>query len=208
MSEPAESQPPTAVQTRQPDGAAEADEYVADGPLLYRRSGSEDVVVYSAELFFPTGWDCWVENPVFDDGVLYFTEGGMTGSDYESSAHRIIRIDGAGRTVLHTQSVIGYVQLAPYGDYIVFVQDGFDSQQIGWAYKDGSGSGWLDFTDYAAKKGVEPYYIYAELYFADGSLFADVGFFVLDVPADEEIADDTVWIKPDMTVETAGGLTG
>lgn len=194
---------PMATPDGKPVETMAADEYVADGAKLYRKSGGEDILVYSAAPYFPAGWDCWVTLPVYDDGAVYFAEDGMQGDEYDSSVHRIIRIDDSGRTVVHTASVIGYTQLVPLGSRIVFVQDGFDSQQIGWAYKDGSGSDWLDFSGYAAARGFEPYYSYAELYFVGDDLFADVGFFVLDATGGDEVTDNTVWIKPDMTVESA-----
>ena len=73
---------------------------------------------------------------------------------------------------------------------------------IGWAYLDGTGRDWLDLSKYAEQAGVEPEYNNAELYFVGEDLFADIVFFDFD-NTESELVDNTVWIKPDMTVESA-----
>jgi hypothetical protein len=186
---------PIATETQRPKPQPEV--YIIDGALIYRQSDEGGAPIYNAAEYFEKGWNCWIENLLAEDGVLYFTEGGILGDNEEDSVHRIIRIDEYGRTVLDEKRVNGYTQLVPYGDRIIFVQDGFDSQDIGWANKDGSASAYLDFSGYAAQYGVEAYYNGATLRLEDGLLYADISFFV---DADPEIADHTVSISKDLEI--------
>jgi hypothetical protein len=192
---------PTATPVIEPTKKpAQPDNYFIDGTRLFRRHEGEDILVYDAVPNFPSGWDCWLENVVTDEDAVYFTEGGMLGDEFENSAFRIIRIDRMDRTVLYETTVIGFTQLVPYGDRIFFVQDGFDSQDIGWVSKDGNEWAWLDFTDYAKQYDVEPYYNGARLYMENGTLYADIAFFT---DYDPEIVDHTVSIGKDLSIERA-----
>ncbi len=175
--------------------------YIIDGTKILKRSDEGSTPIYDASDYFDKGWNCWLDNLVAEGGTIYFTESGMLGDDEENSEHRIIRLDESGRKIIDEKRVTGYTQLVPYGNRIVFVQDGFDSQDIGWAYKDGSASAYLDFSEYAARYGVEAYYNGATLSLKDGVLYADIAFFVDDDPeTEEEIEDHTVSISEDLEI--------
>ncbi len=184
------------IQTENTEKTRQPGVYIIDGTKIYRQYDGDNTLIYDAADHFDKSWNCWLNNLVEEDGVIYFAESGILGDDEENSVHRIIRIDEYGRKVLDEKNVTGYAQLVPYGNRIIFVQDGFDSQDIGWAYKDGSASAYLDFSEYAARYGVE-YCNGATLRFEDGVLYADISFFV---DADPEIEEHTVSISEELEI--------
>ncbi len=185
------------ILTGKPEKTQQPAVYIIDGTKIFRQSDGDNTLIYDASAYFKKGWNCWLDNLVAEDGVIYFTEGGILGDDEENSVNRIIRIDEYGRTVLDEKGVVGYTQLVPYGDRIIFVQDGFDAQDIGWANKDGSASAYLDFSEYAARYGVEAYYNGATLRMKDGVLYADISFFT---DRDPEIEEHTVSISEGLDI--------
>jgi len=185
--------------------ALEAEDYHIDGTELTVDMGNAQKLIYNASDQFPTGWTCSLGNLIVEDDALYLTEGGSPEDENaDSSAYRIISLDrdGSDRINLYEQEDVGFIQMVSYGDKIVFVSDGFDSVKIGWVDKDRSAQDWVDFSDYAVKQGFEAEYNHAEIYFVGDDLFADMTFFDLD-REDGELTDGTVWIKPDMTVQSA-----
>lgn len=189
---------PDVQATQKPAATPQSDIYVIDGNSIYRQSGGENILVYTVTPYLPSGWNCCLNNLTMVGGDVYFTEGGMPGDDDTEAVYRIIRIDRAGRTVLHETQVVGYTQLMVYADMLFFVEDGFDSQVIGWANMDGSGADWLDFSEYAVLHSVEPYYNGATLYMKDKMLYADVMFYT---GSDPEIVTHTVCIGEDLSIE-------
>ena len=180
--------------------------YRIDGTLLLMEAGTGQAVVYDAAEQYPEGWNCGLESFIMGEDALYLTEHGVPtdGENGDEYIYRIVRIDfdGGHRMELDSQEYIGFLQVFLYGDKLVYVSDGFDSVMIGWVYQNGTGGDWLDFSEYAEQKGVEPEYNNAELYFVGDDLFADIIFFDFD-NEESELVDDMVWIKPDMTVESA-----
>lgn len=190
---------PTPAPTEKPTKELAPDVYFTEGYRLYRKHNGEDLLVYVAIPHFPSGWTCRLNNLLVENGVLYFTEEGMPGDDYTESLYRIIRMDSYGCTELDKKYVTGYTQLISYGSRIIFVQDGSDSQEIGWANKDGSASAYLNFSNYAAQYSVEQYYNNATIYMKDdGKLYADIAFYT---NGDPEIVDHTVSISKDLKIE-------
>ena len=180
--------------------------YRIEGTLLLMEAGTDQAVVYDAVEQYPAGWNCGLDSVIVGDDALYLTENGVptdteNGDEY---IYRIVRIDfdGGHRMELASQEYIGFLQVFLYGDKLVYVSDGFDSVMIGWVYRNGTGGDWLDFSEYAQQTGVEPEYNNAKLYFVGDDLFADIVFFDFN-NAESELVDDTIWIKPDMTVESA-----
>lgn len=201
---------PDAVSTASPEETetvmpAEAI-YRIDGSLLLMERGTEQTVIYDAAEQYPAGWVCGVDSIIVEADGLYLTESGglADGENGDEYVYRIVRLDfdGGHRMELVSQEYVGFLQVVLYGDKLVYVSDGFDSVMIGWVNQNGTGGDWLDFADYAEQQGVEPEYNNAELYFSGEDLFADIVFFDFD-SSDSELVDDTVWIKPDMTVESA-----
>lgn len=180
--------------------------YRIDGTLLLMEAGADQAAVYDAAEQYPAGWNCGLESFIVGEDALYLTEYGVPtdGENGDEYIYRIVRVDfdGGHRMELVSQEYIGFLQEFLYGDKLVYVSDGFDSVMIGWVYRNGTGGDWLNFSQYAEQKGVEPEYNNAELYFVGDDLFADIVFFDFD-NEESELVDDTVWIKPDMTVESA-----
>jgi hypothetical protein len=201
---------PTAEATPTPAVSPAEAAYSIEGVQLVMGAGSAKSVIYDAAEQYGSGWKCELDNLVTTGDALYLTEGGWPVSeddvqDDTQGTYRIVRLnrDGSGRQVLYEQEYVGFLQLLPFGERLMFVSDGFDSVGIGWVSLDGSAWDWLDFTEYAAGKGVEPEYNSAELYFVGGDLNADITFFARDADGNDELVDDTVWIKPDLVIESA-----
>ncbi len=180
-------------------------EYFIDGSSLVMKTDEGQHAIYDARDQFDAGWACDIELLIVEEDALYLTEAGLPAEEMsEEPLFNIVRLDrsGGSRMVLHTQEYVGLTQMLSYGSRLVFVSDGFDSMNIGWVDKNGGADNWLDVSAYAAENGTEPDYSYAELYIEGENLLADVGFFVLNASGGDEIWDDTIWIKPDMTVES------
>ncbi len=169
----------TPVVTPSPTPQPEPVNYAIDGKTIVRAQGAKQTVIYDVTEQYPGDWDCWLNNLTVEPEALYFTEGGIPresdGRD-EDTEHALIRLgfDGSGRTVLEDHGFVGYLNIVPYGDRIFFREDGFDSAVIGWAWRDGSGSDWLDITDYAAHYDMPPWYDCSALYLKGGMLYADI----------------------------------
>lgn len=194
---------PVPTATPQPEPVT----YAIEGQTIVREQGGGRTVIYDATEQFPSDWDCWLGNLTVQPEALYFTEGGIPkasdGND-EDTEHALIRIgfDGSGRTVLHSKGVIGYLQLVPYGERIFFIADGSDSTEVGWAWRDGSGSDMLDTTDYAAQYDMPPWYSCSALYVKDGMLYADITLFG---DYDQTGQEHTVRIGEDLSLTRVGG---
>ena len=183
--------------------------FAIEGKTIVRSQGGDKTVVYDVTEQYPDDWNCWLNNLAVQPEALYFTEGGQPqNGDFTESEYAIVRIglDGGDRIVLRSDTVIGYLQIVPYGERVFFVQDGMDSAEIGWAWRDGSGADWLDFTDYAARYGVTSYYLDATLYMEGGMLYADILFFVdTDPDTPEEIVEHTVCIGTGLLIQHVSG---
>jgi hypothetical protein len=188
-----------------PDAQLDPSAYAVDKEytIVYVPDGT---VVYDITYDFPNRWDYWISNLAVEPEALYFTEGGYhldSDPDYEGE-YTLARIngDGSGYTVLHTMSAVDYLQIVPYGDKIFFVSDGWDSVAIGWAYRDGSGSGWLDLSDYAANYGADEYWLGAAYLYPSGdALYADITIGL----EDESTAEHTISIGTDLSVQYVSG---
>jgi len=195
----------TPVVTPSPTPQPEPVTYAIDGKTIVREQGSDKTVIYNVTDQYPEDWDCGLNSLAVEPEALYFTEYAQPqNGDFLESKYAIVCIgfDGSGRRVLKSEDVIGFLQIAPYGDRIFFVQDGFDSVEIGWVWRDGSGSGWLDLTDYAAHYGVMPYCGYANLYMKGGMLYADILLYGdLDAPDQEH----TIRIGTNLLIQHVSG---
>ena len=200
--DPVTSAAPQDTEAAIPEEAA----YRIDGTLLLAEAGIDPATVYDAAEQYPAGWNCGLDSFILGEDALYLTEHGVPtdGENGDEYIYRIVRVDfdGGHRMELASQEYVGFLQVFLYGDKLVYVSDGFDSVMIGWVYRDGTGGHWLDLSEYAEQKGIEPEYNNAELYFVSDHLYADIVFFDFD-NEESELVDDTVWIKPDMTVESA-----
>ena len=168
---------PTATATPAPEPVI----YAIEGNTIVREQGGSKTVIYDVTEQYPDDWNCWLNNLAVQPEALYFTEGGIPqdSDDDEDMVHALVRVDfdGGGRTVLETHQLLGYLKIVPYGERIFFLEDGFDSAVIGWAWRDGSGWDWLDITDYAAHYDMPPWYDCSALYMQGGMLYADITLF-------------------------------
>ncbi len=85
-------------------------------------------------------------------------------SDGETKDLSIVRIEyNGGRQVLLAQKGVGFTDLTSFGDWLFFLNDGFDSVSIGDVSKDGKELNVIDWEAYAARMGAEPYFLSASL---------------------------------------------
>ena len=207
-------QPETQQSSQQPDSQPDAPSNESDtslNPSSYGIDGycivhlPDGAVIYDPTYDFPNRWDYWINNLAVEPEALYFTEGGVhVDSDPEyDGEYMLVRIDGdgGGRVVLHTMEAVDYLQLMPYGDKIFFVADGWDSVEIGWAYRDGSGSGWLDLSDYAEAYNAYTDWLGAAYLFTEG----DTLYAVIQLSGYDFSAEHTISIGSDLSVHHVSG---
>jgi hypothetical protein len=183
--EPAVTDPP---QTDPPatDDPARPEQYRVDGVDIIRTTESGEYKVFEFN-DWRDGWVYSIEEYIVEpDGVYIMIYGfEKDGNEFESSAYYLygIKPDGTGRNKLkEIAGEFGYERILPYGDWLLIVEEGGDSVTINYAAKNGTQTGYLDFTDAAAQAGVLPYYNAAELSFENGLLYGNISFFTDEEP--------------------------
>ena len=201
--EPAVADPPQ-MNPSVTDDPALPEQYRAEWTDIIRTTKSGEYKVFE----FNDWQDGWVYNIeeyiVEDDGVYIMIYGYKKDGDEFDSAYYLygIKPDGTGRSKLkEINGYSGYTQLLPFNDWLIIVEDGGDSMAISYTAKNGTQTGYLDFTDAATQAGVSTEYNSAELFFDNGLLYGIVSFFTDEEPY---VALYYVQIREDLEVVLVG----
>lgn len=169
------------------DGPALPEQYRADGVDIIRTTESGEYKVFEFN-DWQDGWVYGIEEYIVEPDGVYIMIYGFEKDDneFESSAYYFygIRPDGTGRNKLKEidGGVFGYTQILPYGDWLLIVEEGGDTLDISYAAKNGTQTGYLDFTDAAAQAGVHPEYNSVDLFVENGLLYGNISFFTDEEP--------------------------
>jgi hypothetical protein len=180
--------------------------YSIQGTKIIREDGGTPAVIYDAAEHYGKGGQTGIEQLVADADALYFAENSGDPADSEnpdSVTNVIVRIDpdGGNRQVLYTSEFPnGFNGITGFGDWIFFVEDGFDSVRVGYAAKGGGCADHLDFSSYAAKYKAEPDPGSAELTTDGEYLYAEISLYV---NGGETVETHRLKIDKDLKMEPA-----
>lgn len=179
VADPPQTNPPVT------DDPALPEQYRAEWTDIIRTTKSGEYKVFEFN-DWQDGWVYSIEEYIVEpDGVYIMIYGYEKDGDDTDSAYYLygIKPDGTGRNKLkEINGYSGYTQILPFNDWLIIVEDGGDSMVISYAAKNGTQTGYLDFTDAAAQAGVSPEYNSVELFFDNGLLYGIISFFTDEEP--------------------------